>query len=204
MKTLILDFGNVIAFFDHRRACQQLASLSMNQVTEDAVCQAVFGTTLESDFDCGKLSSSDFVQRLRRLFDLGPSDEAIVRAWCDIFWPNEQLLPLLPRFKRSVAKLLLASNTNELHYQWVTKQFANPLSCFDAFVLSHKVGYRKPALPFFNACIEASAVNPNQCVYVDDRPDFVEVARNVGMAGIVYAPDVALLESLESEGVEIR
>jgi putative hydrolase of the HAD superfamily len=66
------------------------------------------------------------------------------------------------------------------------------------------VGHRKPALPFFNACIEASGVNPNECIYVDDRPDFVEVAQSLGMAGIVYAPDVALLESLRSEGVELR
>lgn len=204
MKALILDFGNVLAFFDHRRACRQLASLSTSQVTEDAVCQAVFRTTLESDFDCGKLSPSDFVQRLRNLFDIASSDDAIVRAWCDIFWPNEQIVPLIPHFKRSVAKLLLASNTNELHYQWFTKQFEDPLSCFDAFVLSHRIGHRKPALPFFTACILASGVDPNECVYVDDRPDFVEVARSLGMAGIVYAPDVSLLESLGSEGVELR
>lgn len=204
MKTLILDFGNVVAFFDHQRACRQLASLSISKVTEEVICQEVFGTTLEADFDCGRLSAADFVQSLRKLFDLGASDDAIVTAWCDIFWANEQIVDLIPHFKTLVAKLILASNTNELHYHWFNKQFAKPLSYFDELVLSHRVGYRKPALPFFGACIEASGANPTECVYIDDRPDFVQVARSLGMAGIVYSPDVNLLESLANEGLVLR
>ena len=203
VKSLILDFGNVVAFFNHQRACRQLASLSAGQVTEDAVFQAVFNTTLESDFDCGRLSPSEFVQRLRTLFNLASSDKAIVTAWCDMFWPNEDLVSLIPRLKSAVAKLLLASNTNELHYQWFMKRFAEPLACFDAFVLSHRIGFRKPALPFFNKCVEVSGVSPHDCIYVDDRLDFVEVARSLGMTGIVYGPGIALIEALRSEGVEI-
>jgi putative hydrolase of the HAD superfamily len=203
VKNLILDFGNVIAFFDHRRASRQLASLAGGEVTENAVFQAVFCTALEADFDCGKISAPEFVQRLRTLFRLAAPDEAIISAWCDMFWPNEEVVSLLPRLKESAAKLLLASNTNQLHYQWFTMRFAVPLALFDGFILSHRIGFRKPSLEFFKKCLEAAGAPPDDCVYVDDRPDFVEVARGIGLGGIVYTPGLDLTQALRTEGVEI-
>ena len=34
-KCIIFDFGNVIAFFDHRKSCKRFARLSKDQLTED-------------------------------------------------------------------------------------------------------------------------------------------------------------------------
>jgi putative hydrolase of the HAD superfamily len=203
MKVLIFDFGNVVAFFDHRKACRELAALSENSLEESAVYRAVFATSLECDFDCGQISSQEFIERLRITLDLKSSDDAIVKAWCDIFWPNDAVISLLPRLKRSGVRVLLASNTNELHFQWILRQFAEPLTCFDDFVLSYRVGSRKPALPFFRKCMESAGVPPEDCVYIDDRPEFVEIAREVGMTGFVYSADVNLFHTLSAEGIEV-
>jgi len=203
MKGVVFDFGNVIAFFDHRRACRQLAALSASGVTEEEVFQAVFGTPLESDFDCGRLSPPAFIQRLRILLQLVGSDDAIVAAWCDIFWPNEEVASLIPRLNKATHRLLLASNTNELHYQWFRRRFAEPLARFDGLVLSHQLGFRKPAPEFFRRCVEVSLLSPQDSVYIDDRPDFVDAARTIGMRGIVYEPGLGLSEALQAEGVEV-
>lgn len=203
MKTLIFDFGNVVAFFDHRRASRQLASLSINPIDESVVYQAVFGTSLECDFDCGKIAPREFIERLRLVLGLASPDDTIVKAWCDIFWPNDEVISLLPRLKKSSTRLLLASNTNELHFQWILRQFAEPLTHFDDFVLSYRIGSRKPALTFFQKCIEAAQVTPNDCVYIDDRSDFVDVARTTGMTGFVYGAGVSLLQQLGVVGVKI-
>jgi putative hydrolase of the HAD superfamily len=203
MKTLIFDLGNVVAFFDHRRACRQLASLAKHLMTEDAACQAVFGTSLELDFDCGKISAREFIERLRTALGLTASDETIVKAWCDIFWPNDEVVSLLPRLKKAGARLVLASNTNELHFQWVSNQFAEPLACFENFVLSYRIGSRKPALAFFQRCVETARAAPGDCIYIDDRPDFVDVARSRGMTGFVYGAGVSLLQVLSAAGVEV-
>ena len=157
MKALIFDFGNVVAFFDHRRASRQLAALSNNFMDENTVYEAVFGTSLEYSFDCGKISVHEFIDRLRIVVGLTSSEDTIIKAWCDIFWPNDEVISLLPRLKKLNARLILASNTNELHFQWVSRQFADPLTFFENFVLSYRIGFRKPALPFFQICVEASS-----------------------------------------------
>jgi HAD superfamily hydrolase (TIGR01509 family) len=204
MKTLILDFGNVVAFFDHRRASRQLASLAKNTITESSVYQAVFGTSLEATFDCGKISAREFIERLRIDLGLELPEDAIVKAWCDIFWPNDEVISLLPRLKKSSAKLLLASNTNELHFQWVLGQFAEPLANFEDFVLSYRIGSRKPEPAFFQRCVETARTAPDDCVYVDDRSDFVDVARAMGMAGLVYGAGGSLLKQLSAAGVKVE
>ncbi len=203
MKSLVFDFGNVVAFFDHKRACRQLADLSSGYVNEDEVFEAVFRSTLERDFDCGYLTAVEFVEELRKLFRLTSSDNDIIAAWSDIFLGNDEVLSLLPRLQTGLIRLVLASNTNELHYRWVTQQFPEHLACFDASVLSFQVGSRKPERQFFQACVAASLVSPEECLFVDDRQDFVEAARSLGMRGMVYVPGRTLLDDLATQGVKV-
>ncbi len=189
-KTVILDFGNVVAFFDHRRACRQLAALSGRGSGEDDIFREVFETSLEHDVDAGVIPPDRFVDILRGRFWLDGTNDQIRTAWCDIFTPNEAMAALIPRLKQDGLRLVLASNTNPLHFDWIAREFAGLLSRFDALVLSHQVGARKPDERFFAQCLKASQADAGECLYVDDRADFVDVARGMGMKGVVYGPDV--------------
>lgn len=202
MQALLLDFGNVVAFFDHRRASRQLAALAGVPTTEEQVFERVFASPLEPDLDRGRIPSSEFLRLLREHLDLAASDDEIVTAWCDIFRPNAELVAQLPRVRPLVHRLVLASNTNDLHFQWIAGQFAAPLALFDELVLSYKVGARKPEEAFFRRCVDAAGVPAGQCVFVDDKPEFVEAARRTGMAGVLYRPglDLARLVGAGAQG----
>jgi glucose-1-phosphatase len=187
-RCIVFDFGNVIALFDHMLACQRLASLSRPPRDPQDVYDRIFKTSLEEDYDCGRLSTATFVERLRRDLQLEASDETIARAWCDIFTPNPAIEEVIVREKRKGTRLVLASNTNELHYQWFSRVFDRVLGLFDERVLSFRVGARKPALPFFEACIRAARGSPDQIIYIDDRPDYVAAGGALGMQAFVYDP----------------
>jgi HAD superfamily hydrolase (TIGR01509 family) len=169
-------------------ACQQLASLSRPTRDPHDVYERIFKTSLEEDYDCGRLSTAAFVERLRRDLQLDASDEAIARAWCDIFTPNPAIEAVIVREKRRGSRLVLASNTNELHYQWFSRVFERVVKLFDEQVMSFRVGARKPAVPFFEACIRASGRAADQIIYIDDRPDYVAAAGALGMQAVVYDP----------------
>lgn len=201
MKTLFLDFGNVVAFFDHRKATRQLAALAPTPIREDAIFAHVFGTPLESDYDCGRLSTAAFVANVRESFGLQATDQQIAEAWSDIFTPNDALTALLPQLKRTASNLVLASNTNELHFQRIAQQFAEPLSWFTGFVLSFEVGARKPAPEFFVRCLTVARAQPADCVFVDDRREFVDAARQMGMSGVVYQENTDLLRAFAEVGL---
>src|SRR5262245_22558828 len=96
-RCIVFDFGNVIALFDHMVACQQLASLSQQPRNPADVYERIFKTSLEEDYDCGRMSTAAFIERLRRELQIDASDDEIARAWCDIFTPNPAIEKLIVR-----------------------------------------------------------------------------------------------------------
>lgn len=187
-RSILCDFGNVIAFFDHMIACRRLAASSRLALDADDVYHRVFNGTLEEDYDCGRLSSAAFVERLKRDLSLDASDEAIAEAWCDIYTPNPVIEGLIAVEKGRGSRLVLASNTNELHYQWFSRQFGSVLRLFDELVLSFRVGARKPATEFFDACVRAAGRRADEIIYIDDREDYVAAGRALGLQAFVYDP----------------
>jgi putative hydrolase of the HAD superfamily len=201
-RCIIFDFGNVIAFFDHQKAACQLAALGRpfgslrslragKPLDAQAVYSAIFQSNLEDEYDSGRMTTVAFIERLRVDLDLQASDGDIARAWNDMYTPNPAVLEVIDQIDRRVARLVLGSNTNELHYQWFRPRFAPTLDRFDAEVLSYRVGCRKPDLRFFDACVRACApVSVAECLYIDDRADFIDAAGKMGIPGIVYRPGV--------------
>ena len=118
---VIVDFGNVIAFFDHGKAARQLAALGRRPLDAQQVYNAVFQTGLEADYDSGRVTTAAFIERLRADLDLQASDAEIARAWNDMYTPNTAMIDAIDRIDRRGVRLVLGSNTNELHYQWLRR-----------------------------------------------------------------------------------
>ena len=83
IKTIVFDFGRVIGFFDHRLTTKRLAEHAGLPVEE--MHAALFGGTLEDDYESGTISTREFLQRVRDTCRLTCTDEIIASAWADIF-----------------------------------------------------------------------------------------------------------------------
>jgi putative hydrolase of the HAD superfamily len=195
MKAAVFDFGNVLAFFDYRRTTAALAAHTDLSVAE--LHRRLYGGPLEHDYDAGRLSTADFLARARAACRLRCPDEVLAAAWADIFWPNNDVLALLPEVKPH-ARLLLASNTNELHSRHFRRQFAHALGHFDALVLSHEIGARKPEPEFFRHCQDLAGCAAADCLFIDDLPANVAGARACGWQGLVYTDAAELRRRLDA------
>jgi glucose-1-phosphatase len=199
IKTIVFDFGRVVGFFDHRLTTSRLAAHT--RLSADEMHAHLFGGTLEDDYESGKISTSEFLQRVRATCGLTCADEIIATAWGDIFWPNQEICALLPLLKPRY-RLLLGSNTNELHARHFCKQFADWLRYFDALVLSHEIGVRKPQAGFFEHCSRLAGCPPAECLFIDDLAANVAGARACGWQGIVYTGFAELCEQLTALGID--
>src|SRR5260370_5342880 len=164
IKTIVFDFGRVVSFFDHRLTISRLAAHAGLSAVE--MHTQLFGGPLEDDYESGRISTSEFLRRVRQICRLTCPDEIIAAASADIFWPNEEVCALLPRLKPR-HRLLLGSNTNELHARQFCGQFADWLRHFDALVLSHEIGVRKPRAGFFEHCLRLAECAPGQFLFID-------------------------------------
>ena len=109
---------------------------------------------------------------------------------------------MVPRLKPQY-RLLMGSNTNELHSRHFLQQFAETVRHFDGLVLSHEVGFRKPRPEFFRHAERLAECGAAECLFIDDLPANVAGARALGWQGIVYARDTDLPAELAKLGVRL-
>jgi glucose-1-phosphatase len=200
IETIAFDFGRVLGFFDHSRTLARLAphtDMSGKEMFEEIYCGE-----LEDVFESGRISEIEFLRRFTTSCRLKCSTDYLAAAVADIFWPNEPLCALVPLLKERY-RLVLGSNTNPIHARHFRVQFADVLQHFDAVVLSHEIGARKPRLEFFKHVVAVSGGPPERCVFIDDIADNVAGARACGLHGIVYTEMDALRAALGELGVQI-
>jgi glucose-1-phosphatase len=201
ISTIVFDFGNVVAFFSHQKAAEQLAAYGTASAA--AIQAYLFGGRLEEDFESGRIPSAVLIGMVRETFRLKCSDAQFTQAFVDMFRANPEVCDLLPRLKPRY-RLVLLSNTNELHARHFLAKFREQLAPFDAFVLSHEVGIRKPDPRVYEYCRQkAGSPPPSECLFIDDLPANVEGVRACGWQGIVYRQGEDLAAKLAHRGVSI-
>jgi putative hydrolase of the HAD superfamily len=201
IKTIIFDFGNVIGFFSHRLTSQRWAAYA--DEPQEIIHAYLFGGELETGFDSGRLSAAQLLKQARERFSLRCTDEVLANAFADIFRPNLDVCELVPRL-RPRYRLLLASNTNELHCRQFKHQFADTLKHFDGFIFSHEIGVCKPQPAFFKHCLALADAGPEQCLFIDDMGQNVAGALSCGLQAIQYSGQENLPARLANLGVTLK
>jgi putative hydrolase of the HAD superfamily len=200
MKTIFFDFGNVVGFFDHFQTLNRL--VPHTDQTVEQMYASVFATRLEDDVERGAMNVDAFLRQVHGLWQLRCDLEFLSQAICDIFTPNPEVCGLIPLL-RPRYRVLLASNTNDLHATQFRRQFAEVFHYFDGLVLSHEIGFRKPQPEFYAHCQSLAQADPSECVFIDDMPMNIDAARTHGWHGIVYKPGEDLAGKLRALGVSL-
>ncbi len=152
------------------------------------------------ELDLGRLSTSDFFRRAEAAAGLPPlSDDVWTPAWRDIFEPLPDALTALARVRPGIPKVLV-SNTNSLHWEGVLR-VADVTRLVDACVLSFREGRVKPDPAFFATALAEAGVRARDAVFADDRAEYVEAARRLGLDAFAVESPQQFAEALSSRGL---
>lgn len=194
LKTIIFDLGRVIVPFDFDRGFQLMAERTGLTVAD--VRQRIQALDCMIPYESGQLSNADFVRlvggAVGREFDV--ADFQLI--WGSIFFP-ETLIPesLLQSLKAAGYRLVLLSNTNDLHFSFIQERYPL-LRHFDEYVLSHRVGALKPDPRIYAAALAAAQCDGAECFFTDDIPAYVEGARAAGIHAEPFTGLAPLLDHL--------
>ena len=198
IRTIFFDFGNVIAHFDHQRAVNRFVEHTSHSALE--LTLAIYGGGAESMYEKGLINTYSFFMAAIEVGKLTCTHEEFRAAFVDIFTPNEPVISFIPTL-RPQYRLVLASNTNDAHFQHFREEYGDVLSHFDHLVLSHKVYARKPHAKFYAAAQEYAQADVDECLFIDDKPENVQAAIQHGWQGIVYRDFDDLRAQLREVGV---
>jgi FMN phosphatase YigB (HAD superfamily) len=183
ITAITFDLGNVLIRVDHLRFCRRLGALA--NLPPQEVYARVFESGLEPGYDTGRISSREFYQRVTAHFGVALPYSRFCDLWCDLFDPMEGMAEVVQHLA-SRFPLLLLSNTNALHFDYIQERFQVILQSFRAFVLSYRVGSRKPEPAIYQSLIRQAGRPPEEILFLDDKLSFVEAARDQGLTAWLF------------------
>ncbi len=200
-KFLFFDLGRVLLDFDHEIAVQQLAGLA--DCDQEGVRDFVFRSPLQSAYEKGELSTAEFCARFRDHFDVDTSDARICHAASDIFTPNLPMLDIVRTLSGQGRSLGILSNTCDAHWQFICDADYDLLQHCPTQVLSFQVRASKPHARIYQVAAQQAQQSPGDIFFVDDLPENVAGAREIGLDAVLYTTPEQLRQQLIHRGIQL-
>ena len=198
IKTFIFDLGNVIVSFDHNKTADRLASVCQHE--SEVIFGKAIASPLVKQYNLGKITSEEFFEAVSRELGLRMDFADFSQAWNCTFAAEPLVSEQLIKTLADKYKLLLLSDTNELHFDYIRSNFP-ALDYFDDFILSHKVGTAKPSAEIFQAVVKIADCAPEECLFIDDLEINVEGARKFGINALQFVSETQLEKELKTSGL---
>jgi putative hydrolase of the HAD superfamily len=179
IKNIIFDFGDVFLDLDKEGAMKN--ALNLFQI--DALNEEMI--SVNCLYEQGLISTTEFVDFYFNYFPQ-LSRQDVVNIWNYVLkeFPLHKMEFLKQLKEHNQYKLVLLSNTNELHIDWVKKyvpfypEFKN---CFSKFYLSHEINLRKPDKAIFEFVLNENNFNPSETLFIDDTKENTVAAKKLGI-----------------------
>lgn len=177
IKTIIFDFGNVFINLDIEGAAKYaFETLEIDSFSEEMIA-------FNSLYEQGLISTDEFLEFYAENFPK-LSKEELIYVWNYMLkhFPKQRLEFIKALKASSKYKLILLSNTNELHIDSIKESLSfydEFKDCFDKFYLSHEVNLRKPNTDIFEFVLNENNLKAQECLFIDDNKDNIETANTL-------------------------
>lgn len=124
--------------------------------------------------------------------------EQIRREFSENVSLNQELLALILELKKTYKIGLLSNASSRLRE---LLQTAGITKLFDYVAISSEIGVTKPDKQAFEHTLSQLGVSPEEAIFIDDTPRFVEAATALGMKGLVYTDFDSINKQLKTVGI---
>lgn len=200
IEAVVFDIGKVLIDYDFDRVVQHAARLS--NVPSLDIRHRIVSTDMLHDFECGRISEREFHDRIQALLKQTFPFEDFCMLWNSIF--TEEIESTVEIFhdlrKRPGLKTGILSNTNILHFTYLQKRMGL-LSDMTHVYASHEIRCRKPDAESFQHILKDMGVTASRTVFIDDLPENISAAKELGIHCILAVNDTAVRSGLVKLGL---
>ena len=199
ITTLFLDIGGILLTngWDHNSRRLAAEEFSLDYEEMDERHHLTFDTLEE-----GKLSLEEYLDRVVFYENRAFPREQFRNFMYAQSKPYSDMIDLVCGLKKRY-NLKIAAVSNEGRELTVHRIQTFDLGSFiDFFISSCFVHLRKPDPDIYRLALDVAQIPPEQVLYIDDRPMFVDVAGGLGIRGIAHTGYEATRQALRDWGLE--
>jgi putative hydrolase of the HAD superfamily len=201
IKNIIFDLGGVLYDIDYRIMENAFKKLVFSSGNNELIYSRTMQDELFDAFETGKIEKRDFKNALCQKYSFECTQVEFESAW------NAMLLGLFPfstEITRNLSEkvhLTLLSNTNELHYEFISPECKPLFDSFSVCYFSHKIGMRKPQAEIFQKVLSEQKYKPEETLYFEDSPQHIEMAALLGIHTVFVTPETKIKHELQRFGL---
>jgi len=198
IKALFLDVGGVLLTNGWDRKTRQGAAekFGLNIADLEERHHLTYDT-----YEVGKITLETYLDRIV-FYEKRPFSREDFRSYMfSQTKPHQDMIDYCKALKAAHSlKVGVISNEGRELSEYRINQFQlGDLSEF--FVMSAFVHFRKPDTDIFKLALDIAQVPARNCLYLDDRPLFVEVAQRLGMNAIQHKDLASTREAVQALGL---
>ncbi len=191
IKSVIFDFGNVIANFSQEEFIKKHNPKSLSL--------AEFQKLIFHNWpalDNGDIELDDYIQQALALAPKKAHQELInfFNEWTQYFEYNQPIYDLIKELETKDIDLYLLSNAPRFFAESLSK--FEVLDNFKGFVISGVEKVSKPDEAIYQILLDRFNIDPKHALFIDDLEDNVKAAIDLGIKSIRYVDDTQAIKAL--------
>ncbi len=182
IKTVIFDIGNVLLRFDNKPYIRRMVK---DEATAKKVYEAVWESGYWNQLDCGHDTDEVFARMLAAGEGIENEVRVVFENIGQCMSRMDYAIPWIRRLKKKDYTVLYLSNYSE-HVMRAKPEVLDFIPYMDGGIFSCHVNLVKPDVAIYRLICERYALNPKECVFLDDLEANVLAAREVGMKTVHF------------------
>lgn len=189
-QNLILDIGGVLLDYSINMA----TTLSQRQI------KTALQSTIWNDYESGKFTRQECYDKLTTTLNISPDaweetvkqlNESLVEKH-DFVQAMQTIRVIYPNLR-----VFAMSNVSAPDFE-VIRSMVEGWGIFDVIYTSAEAGCRKPEFAFYQKVLDSLNVEPQSCIFVDDKPENVVIAHTLGIHGVMFTDTEAVVNKLHN------
>lgn len=202
IRAIIFDVGGVLNYgFPDFKHCFKTHGITLREdLWVDNNCKKLLDDFATGNYGIDENAARNFFNDIEAqgVIQCSISYEQFKQAWnAAIICLNYELIDELSTLKEQGYRLYTLSDTNILHREYAEKLYqqkhpnATLRSLFDKCYFSHETGQYKgfsgeKANQAWLQILEENGLQPQECLFIDDKQKYVEKAIGLGLFGLHY------------------
>lgn len=191
VKTIFFDIGGVICEEFFRPAVNKYAE-ELN-IPHEKLYEIVHDFDGWKNFSLGKITEAEYLSQCQKRAGMLPfSGEKYTQLINQLTIVNHEMIDLIKKLSTQYSIGIISNHPKE----WFDRFIKNCglENTITVTAISGEVHVRKPDKNIFQIALTKANALPEEAVYIDDREDMVNEARELGINIIVFDGDVKKLE----------
>ena len=200
VRNVVFDIGGVLADF---RMKEFLAAKGFDGPMIKRIVKASVMTAYWGKFERGEMTEEETLQGFIANDPEIAKELAIAyESVAGMLTSRDYAIPLVQGLKAAGYQVWYLSNYSKKAYVECGESLGF-MPDMDGGIVSFQVGMTKPDPGMYRLFLERFGLDPASCVFIDDTPENVDVARSLGFHGIVFHSYEELLPALQAVGVDV-